>query len=101
MQQVTSGEALEAKDGHIVHQICFALQDQVGKDSASGRRVHHAVAAEAVSQEEARNALYRTEDRTVVGRHLIQTRPSSFWIDSQILKHGNTIGRSGQDLLNK
>src|SRR5947207_2421519 len=101
MQQLASGEALEAQHRCIIHDVSFAAQDQVRKDLAGGGGMHHAMAAEAVGTEKSGYAGYRAENGVMVGRHLIESRPRALGIHRQVFKSGNTVSSASEDLLNE
>src|SRR6266481_9581080 len=85
----------------MVHHGGGALQDEVGEDSAGGGRVHDAVSAEAVGEEEARYIGNRAEYGVMVRGHLIESGPGAFGIDRQMLESRDTVSSVHQNFLDE
>jgi len=51
------------------------MQDQIRRNAAGGPRMHHAVAAEAVGEEEAGHSGRGTDEGVVIRRDGVESRP--------------------------
>src|SRR2546421_12705093 len=90
-KQTPFSESLHAERFGI-EEARFAVQDQFG-DEASGRgRVHDAVTAEAVGEEEAAQRGCFADDRVMIGRHLVETSPRALRVDFRFRKTRHTRG---------
>src|SRR5262249_16383125 len=100
VQQLPLCNALEAKDLRI-NQISCSFEDQIRDNLACCRRMHYAVSAEAIGEEEARHISHWTEDRMMIRAHLVKAWRCPVGIQCQILEAGHTIGGARKDLLDE
>src|SRR3954469_9864316 len=63
--------------------------------------MHHTVSAEAVGAKETGHTGYHSENRMMIGRHLIEASPRLLRIDGDILKAGHAISSALQYLLDE
>ena len=92
---------MKAQNRHIVDHIRLTLENQVGDDLSRSRRVHDAVAAEAVGQEETWDIRHGTEDGVVVRRDFIGTCPGALGVDGEVFKYRDAVGGEREDLFNE
>src|SRR5436309_15627321 len=78
-KQTTFSESLHAERSGV-EEARFAVQDQFGDEASRRGRVHDAVTAEAVGEEEAAQRWCFADDGVMIGCHLVETCPSALRI---------------------
>src|SRR5215213_10127427 len=99
-EELAFGEALGAQR-RGVEEARFVVEDEVGKDAAGGGRVHDAVAAEAVGEEEAADAWGAADDGVVVWRHLVEAGPGAARVDLRLGQARHARGGARQNLFDE
>src|SRR5581483_10102158 len=76
-------------------------ENQVGQNLSCCRRVHYSVSAEAIRQKKTRHLGNGAQDRMMIRRHFVKSRPCAFRIDGDVLEDGHAVRRPRQDLFDE
>src|SRR5262249_30796763 len=98
-QQSALGEPFNTERARINETL--PLQDQITDDPARSGRMHHAVPAESVGEEQSLHARRGADDRVVIGADFVHSRPTLFRVYGQVGELRDAIYGERQNLFEK